>query len=159
MQIQRALLFCGMLFSCGVALAQPDYQRNAPSLRRAQADPAIARALASITPAQIDQTVKTLVSFGTRNTLTSMESSLPPGQGINAAADWIANQFETISRQCGDCLEVKRDTFVADPASGASWGRRIPKPTRISNVYAVIRGTDPERAKRMVLVTGHYDSI
>ena len=159
MQIQRSLLFSGMLFSCGVALAQPDYQRNAPSLRRAQADPAIARALASITPAQIDQTVKTLVSFGTRNTLTSMEQSLPAGQGINAAADWIANQFETISRRCGDCLEVKRDTFVADPASGASWGRRIPKPTRITNVYAVMRGTDPERSKRMVLVTGHYDSI
>jgi len=58
MQIQRSLLFCGMLFSCGVALTQPDYQRNAPSLRRTQADPAIARALASITPAQIDQTVK-----------------------------------------------------------------------------------------------------
>ena len=28
MQIQRSLLFCGMLFSCGAALAQPDYQRD-----------------------------------------------------------------------------------------------------------------------------------
>ena len=159
MQIQRALLFCGMLFSCGIAAAQPDYQRHATSLRRAQPDPAIARALASITPAQIDQTVKMLVSFGTRNTLTSMDTNLPPGQGITAAADWIAGQFEEISSQCGGCLEVKRDTFVADPASGESWARRIPKPTRITNVYAVMRGSDAEQAKRMVLVTGHYDSM
>lgn len=159
MQIQRALLFCGIVFTCGVALAQPDYQRHATSLKRIPADPAIARALASITPAQIDQTVKTLVSFGTRNTLTSMETNLPAGQGITAAADWIAGQFEAISRECGGCLEVKRDTFIADPASGEGWGRRIPKPTKITNVYAVLRGTDPARAKRMVLVTGHYDSI
>jgi hypothetical protein len=159
MQIQRALLFCGMLFSCTIALAQPDYRGGATSLRPVPADPAIAHALASITPTQIDQTVNTLVSFGTRNTLTSMDPNLPPGQGINAAADWIAGQFEAISRQCGGCLEVKRDTFVADPASGESWARRIPTPTKISNVYAVMRGTDPERAKRTVLVTGHYDSM
>jgi hypothetical protein len=28
----------------------------------------------------------------------------------------------------------------------------------ITNVYAVLRGTDPQSARRMVLVTGHYDS-
>ncbi|HXS74539.1 MAG TPA: M28 family metallopeptidase [Terracidiphilus sp.] len=160
MQIQRALLFGGLAILCSISgLAQPDYQRHATSLRRAPADPAIARALASITSAHMNQTVKTLVSFGTRNTLTSMETNLPPGQGITAAADWIAGQFEAISRQCGGCLEVKRDTFLADPASGESWARRIPKPTRITNVYAVMRGSDPERARQMVLVTGHYDSM
>ena len=159
MQNRRALLFCGVLFSCGVAFAQPDYQRHATSLKRGPADPAIVRALATITPAQIDQTVNTLVSFGTRNTLTSMETNLPASQGINAAADWIADQFESISRQCGGCLEVKRDTFVADPASGDSWARRIPKETKITNVYAMMRGSDPARAGRMVLITGHYDSM
>jgi len=35
---------------------------------------------------------------------------------------------------------------------------RIPKATVITNVYAVLKGTDPENAKRIVLVTGHYDS-
>lgn len=159
MQNERALLFCGILFSCGLAFAQPDYQRHATSLRPAPPDSAIARALTSITAAQIDQTVKALVSFGTRNTLTSMDSNLPSEQGINAAADWIAGQFEEISQKCGGCLEVKRDTFVADPASGEGWAKRIPKPTKITNVYAVMHGSDPERAKQMVLVTGHYDSI
>jgi hypothetical protein len=88
-----------------------------------------------------------------------MDSNLPAGQGINAAADWIVGQFEEISRQCGGCLEVKRDTFIGDPASGEGWARRIPKPTRITNIYAVMRGRDSEQAKRMVLVTGHYDSM
>jgi Zn-dependent M28 family amino/carboxypeptidase len=35
---------------------------------------------------------------------------------------------------------------------------RVASPTVITNVYAVLRGTDPEDAKRIVLVTGHYDS-
>ena len=35
---------------------------------------------------------------------------------------------------------------------------RIPQPTQITNVYAVLKGSDPESAKRIVLVTGHYDS-
>jgi hypothetical protein len=159
MQIQRVLLFCGLAFFSTLAVSQPDYQRHATPLRHAPVDPGIARALASITPAQIDQTVKSLVSFGTRATLTSMDAKLPPDQGISAAADWIAAQFEAISRQCGNCLEVKRDTFIADPASGEPWSRRIPKPTKITNVCAVLRGTDPAQAKRMVLVTGHYDSM
>ena len=35
---------------------------------------------------------------------------------------------------------------------------RIKEPTEIQNVYAILRGTDPEQAKRIFLVTGHYDS-
>ena len=141
------------------ASAQPDYKIHAQPVPPATVDPAIARAIATIQPRQIEETIKTLVGFGTRNTLTSMESDLPAGQGINAAADWIAGQFASISRECGGCLEVKRDTFTADPASGEAWARRIPKPTKITNIYAILRGTDPVQAKRMVLVTGHYDSI
>jgi Zn-dependent M28 family amino/carboxypeptidase len=47
---------------------------------------------------------------------------------------------------------VKTDSFVNPPAD------RIPKPTQITNVYAVLKGSDPENARRIVLVTGHYDS-
>lgn len=152
-------LLCGLVLARGAATAQPDYAFHATPLGPAPVDPAISRAVASIKPSQIHQTIEKLVSFGTRNTLSSMESDLPPGQGINAAADWIASQFEAISQECGGCLEIKRDTFTADPAGGARWARRIQKPTQITNVYAILRGTDPEQAKRMVLVTGHYDSI
>ncbi len=160
MWFARTVLLCGLAMVCDAAYAQPDYVMHATQAVVPPADPAIARAIASIKPSQIHQTIETLVSFGTRSTLSSMETDLPPGQGINAAADWIAEQFESISRECGGCLEVKRDTFTADPnsASGSPWAGRIPKPTKITNVYAIQRGTDPAQSKRMVLVTGHYDS-
>ena len=61
-------------------------------------------------------------------------------------------RIRALLQGCGGCLEVKTDSFTQAPAD------RIPKPTQITNVYAVLRGTDPENAKRIVLVTGHYDS-
>jgi hypothetical protein len=134
------------------APAQPDYQLHATPVTAAPADPAIAAALAQVSDARIRQTIEKLVGFGTRDTISSMETDLPPGQGVTAAADWIASQFEEISKQCGGCLEVKRDTFT-NPAAD-----RIPKPTTITNVYAILRGSDTAQAKRMYLVTGHYDS-
>src|SRR5205085_8401429 len=57
------------------------------------------------------------------------------------------------SQACGGCLEVQYDQFTQAP------GRRVPQPTDLANVYAVLRGTDPEQAKRIYLVTGHYDSM
>ena len=159
MKIPHSVLLCGLALAATTCCAQPDYQLHAAPVSPASPDPSIAQALKSIQPAHIEQTIETLVGFGTRNTLTSMETDLPPGQGITAAADWIFGQFEAISRECGGCLEVRRDTFMADPASGGAWARRIPRPTRLTNVYAILRGSDPAQAKRMYLVTGHYDSI
>ena len=85
-----------------------------------------------------------------------MDTDLPSGTGINAAADWIASEFTRYSQACNNCLDVKRDVFL-EPA-GASLNTRIPRPTRISNIYAILRGSDPAQAARIVLVTGHYDS-
>lgn len=155
MRLPHAVLLCGLVLMCATLTAQPDYKMHATPVPPEKVDPAIARAIATIKPNQIEETIKTLVGFETRNTLTSMETDLPPGQGINAAADWIAGQFEAISHECGGCLEVKRDTFTTDPASAG----RIAKPTKITNIYAILRGSDPAQAGRMVLVTGHYDSI
>jgi hypothetical protein len=118
----------------------------------APADPAIRRALQQISAAEIQQSIATLVSFNNRSTLSSMSQDLQPGQGVNAAAAWIEAQFQKDSAACGGCLEVKRDTFTEQPQS------RIPQPTLITNVYAILRGKDPAQSKRMYLVTGHYDS-
>jgi hypothetical protein len=139
--------------------AQPDFQRYGKPAEPAPPDPAIVKALATIDASRIENTIQALVGFGTRNTLTSMDTAQPPGQGIDAAADWIASRFAQISQACGGCLEVKRDTFTADPASGESWAKRIPGPTRITNIYAILRGSDPAQARHMYMVTGHNDSI
>ena len=156
-----------VLFNTGFAdtvafgqAAKADYRLEAESVAIAPADPAIAAALRQVSEARIRQTIEKLVGFGTRNSLSSMETDLPAGEGIQAAADWLAGQFEEISKECGGCLEVKRDVFIADPNStaGTQWAKRIPKPTKMTNVYAILRGTDPAQAKRMYLVTGHYDT-
>jgi Peptidase family M28 len=129
-----------------------DLDATGSPIRPAPIDPAIAHALQQISPQQIQHTIETLVGFHTRNTLSSMTKDLPAGQGASAAADWIESEFKRYSAACGGCLEVRRDTFTESPQS------RIPQPTTITNVYAILRGSDPAQAKRMVLVTGHYDS-
>ena len=110
---------------------------------------AISAALQDVSAARIQATVEKLVSFHTRSTLSAASE---PKIGISAARTWIQSEFEGYSKACGGCLEVKTDAFV-EPAAD-----RIPKPTEIVNVYALLRGSDPEEAKRIVLVTGHYDS-
>jgi hypothetical protein len=116
-------------------------------------DPKIAAALRQISGPRIQANIEKLVSFQTRSTLSAQDpASIASGHGIGAARDWIKSEFERYSHECGGCLEVKVDSFTEAP------GGRIPKPTEITNVYAVMKRTDPERAKRIVLVTGHYDS-
>lgn len=116
-------------------------------------DPKIAAALTQVSAQRIQANIETLVRFQTRLTLSAQDTdSIKAGHGIGAAREWIKSEFETYSRACGGCLEVQSDSFTENPAD------RIPKPTVITNVYAVLKGTDPENAKRIVLVTGHYDS-
>src|SRR5258708_3974545 len=115
-------------------------------------DPVIAAALGEVSPSHVHATIEKLVSFHTRSTLSSGTPPAPSGQGIVAAREWIRSEFERYSQACGGCLEVKTDAFT-EPA-----GERVPKATEIVNVYAVLRGTNAEEAKRIVLVTGHYDS-
>ncbi len=119
----------------------------------APADSQIITALAGISAQRIQANIEKLVSFQTRLTLSAQDpDSIKAGRGIGAAREWIKAEFESYSRDCGGCLEVKTDSFTENPAD------RIPKPTVITNVYAVLKGTDPANAKRIVLVTGHYDS-
>ncbi|HEY6924599.1 MAG TPA: M28 family metallopeptidase, partial [Steroidobacteraceae bacterium] len=92
-----------------------------------------------------------LVSFGTRSTLSAQDpASIAAGHGIGAAREWLKSQLEAYSKECGGCLEVKTDEFVQEP------GPRVPQPTTLTNVYAVLKGS--EAGNRIVLVTGHYDS-
>ena len=118
-------------------------------------DPAVKTALAGVSAEQVQADIAKLVSFGTRSTLSSMDTELPKGQGILAAADWITSEFEAISKECGGCLEVKRDEFV-QPAS-TDTRSRVTRPTKLVNMYAILHGTGGDKAP-WVLVTGHYDS-
>jgi hypothetical protein len=113
----------------------------------------IDEAIQQVSADHIRQTIDKLVSFNNRSTISAQdEESIKAGKGIGAAREWIKAEFKRYSKDCGGCLEVKTDTFTEQPAE------RISKPTVITNVYAVLRGSDPKEVDRIVLVTGHYDS-
>jgi len=116
-------------------------------------DGRISAALRQVSTERIRANIEKLASFGTRLTLSAQDpASIAAGRGIGAAREWIKAEFERYARDCGGCVEVKTDSFTEAAAD------RIPQPTEITNVYAVLKGTDAENAKRIVLVTGHYDS-
>jgi hypothetical protein len=116
-------------------------------------DSRISAALQQVSAERIRANIEQLVSFGTRSTISAQEATaIDAGRGVGAAREWLKSEFEHYAEDCGGCLEVKTDTFT-EPA-----GDRIPQPTEVTNVYAVLKGTDVENGKRIVLVTGHYDS-
>lgn len=139
--------------TAGVFLAAIGCAGQSAQSEPAAADPQIAAALRQISAPRMQANIEKLVSFGTRLTLSAQDpASIAAGHGIGAAREWIKAEFERYSKQCGGCLEVKTDSFTEEPTE------RIPQATEITNVYAILKGTDAANAKRMVLVTGHYDS-
>jgi hypothetical protein len=146
MALVRVIGFSGVLLFAAAGRAQ-----DAPASQTT--DAGIAAALTKISPARIQADIEKLVSFGTRSTISAQDhAAISAGRGVGAAREWIKAEFERYSKDCGGCLTVQTDGFVQAPAE------RVPAPTPITNVYAVLKGSDPQAAKRIVLVTGHYDS-
>jgi hypothetical protein len=102
--------------------------------------------VAPVSQAQLHHTIATLVSFGTRHTLSSQTD---PKRGIGAALNWAESEFGRYSVACGNCLTVVRpsETFSGD---------RLPAPTKITDIVAIQRGT--ERPNDVVIIQGHIDS-
>ncbi|HXC43507.1 MAG TPA: M28 family metallopeptidase [Candidatus Dormibacteraeota bacterium] len=150
---KRAWLLLFTLFLAVTSPAQaPDKQEPNPATLMV-VDARISTALQQVSADRIRANIEKLVSFGTRSTISAQDTaSIAAGHGIGAAREWIKSEFERYSKDCGGCLEVKTDSFT-EPAAD-----RIPQPTEITNVYAVLKGVDAENAKRILLVTGHYDS-
>lgn len=111
-------------------------------------DREVEKMLKEVSAANIEASIRKLVSFGTRNTLSEQND---PKRGIGAARDWIFSEFQRFSSDCGNCLIVEKQSFLQPKAN------RIPEPTTLTNVVATLRGTtDPDR---VYVVSGHYDSM
>ncbi len=111
-------------------------------------NPEIVKMLKEVSAKRIEADIRKLVSFGTRNTLSEQDN---PTRGIGAARDWLFDEFTRISKDCGDCLTVEKQTFL-QPKAG-----RIPEPVNLTNVVATLKGTiNPDR---IYVVSGHYDSM
>src|SRR5579872_3929167 len=102
--------------------------------------------IAPVSQQQLRRTIATLVSFGTRHTLSSQTD---PRRGIGAALEWTRGEFQRDSEACGNCLTI------VDPSEVVT-GERIPKPTRVRDMVAIQRGT--ERPNDVVIIQGHIDS-
>lgn len=121
-----------------------------PSSCRAATPTEIARLVSDIDAANIERTIRKLVSFGTRNTLSTQTD---PNRGIGAAKDWLYAEFENISRESGGRLKVEMQSFE-QPS-----GPRIPRPTRLTNIIAMLPGDKYTPEQRVYVVSGHYDSM
>jgi hypothetical protein len=100
----------------------------------------------AVTQQNLRSTVEKLVSYGTRHTLSSQTD---PKRGIGASLRWSEEEFRRYSKACGGCLTIATPSDVVT-------GRRVPNPTRVTNVFAIQRGTtDPNR---VVIISGHIDS-
>ena len=110
------------------------------------AAPPPAQIAEGVSEQQLRANIDTLVSFGTRHTLSSLTD---PKRGIGASLNWAEDQFEAYAKGCGNCLAISR---IEDTVTG----RRIPNPTRVVNVIAIQKGT--ERPNDVVIITGHIDS-
>ena len=100
----------------------------------------------------IERTIRELVSFGTRNTLSSQDD---PARGIGAARDWIYREMQRYSRDSGGRLKVELQTYE-QPAGRF---QRIQKATKLTNIVATLPGTQAESKDRAYVVSGHYDSM
>lgn len=97
---------------------------------------------------RIEKDIRKLVSFGTRHTLSDTVSKT---RGIGAARRWIKSEFDKISEDCNNCLEVSyQRNFVAKD------DRRIVKDVWVVNVMAIQRGT--KYPNRYVIMSGDIDS-
>jgi Zn-dependent M28 family amino/carboxypeptidase len=114
-----------------------------------QTDPKIYSIIDQIDTKRIEADIRTLANFGTRNTFSDTTSNQ---RGIGAARRWIKSEFQKVSKECSNCLEV----FYQKDFVTTNDGERIPKDTWIVNVVAIQRGT--ANSNRYIIMTGDIDS-
>ncbi|MEM5564499.1 M28 family metallopeptidase [Psychroserpens sp. AS72] len=103
----------------------------------------------NVSEERIRQDVKTLTEFGTRNTFSDTVSTT---HGIGAARRWIKSEFETISKDCNNCLNVfYQKDFVTKEGN-----RRVPHDAWVVNVVAIQKGT--KYPNRYIIMSGDIDS-
>jgi Zn-dependent M28 family amino/carboxypeptidase len=127
------LLFSGLIFQ----------QTNA------QTDQRIYEIIDKISADSIEADIRKLAGFGTRNTFSDTVSDT---RGIGAARRWIKSEFDYLSKNCGNCLDVfyQKDFVTTED------GERIPHDAWVVNVVAVQKGT--KYPNRYIIMSGDIDS-
>jgi len=142
MKLPSLLILVAVNFS--VVLAQPA-RRSVPVRNRA-----INNIVREIDARNIEATIRKLVSFGTRSTLSEQND---PKRGIGAARDWLYSEFLKAAESSQGRMTVEKQSFEQQKAA------RVPQPTMLTNIVATLKGSQPESTDRIYVVSGHYDSM
>ncbi|RIV68358.1 M28 family metallopeptidase [Flagellimonas aequoris] len=103
----------------------------------------------NVSAERIEKDVTKLVNFGTRHTLSDTISQT---RGIGAARRWIKSEFEKISSECSDCLDVFYQKNLVPKGDNA----RIVHDVWVVNVVAMQKGT--KYPNRYIIMSGDIDS-
>lgn len=113
-------------------------------------DPEIAGMVAEVSADSLHSYIRQLVSFGTRNTLSSGTDSK---RGIGAARNWVLQRFLSDAKTSGGRLSAWIDTTTLQKD-----GRRVDTTILLGNVVATLKGTDP-LDNRIFIISGHLDNM
>lgn len=103
----------------------------------------------SVSEERIKSDITTLANFGTRNTFSDTVSNT---RGIGAARRWIKSEFDKMSKECNNCLNVfYQKDFVTQKGNN-----RVPHDAWVVNVVAIQKGT--KYPNRYIIMSGDIDS-
>jgi Peptidase family M28 len=148
-RVVLCVVLCGLTASSIFVAAQTPRTRQRPASRKF-AYPAINSIVRDIDARNIERTIRQLVAFGTRNTLSDQND---PKRGIGAARDWLYAEFLKAAESSNGRMTVEKQSYEQPKA------QRVPQPTIITNVVATLKGSQPESSDRIYVVSGHYDSM
>ena len=112
-------------------------------------DPEISKMVSEVSASNMESTVRKLVSFGTRHTLSDTKSTT---RGIGAAQRWVKAEFDKYAKDSNGRLTAEIDYFTIKAD-----GRRIAVDSQLGNVMATLKGTEPTD-NRVLIISGHLDS-
>ncbi len=107
--------------------------------------------VSAVSSQRIEERIRRLVGFHTRNTLSRTDS---PTVGIGAARRWIEEDLRASSEASGGRLEVHTQSFTTTLGP-----RGADREVEIVNVYGFLPGRQDAPAGRTYVVSGHYDSM
>jgi hypothetical protein len=112
-------------------------------------DPSIDQMVKEVSADSLKSYINTLVSFGTRSTLSTTTDA---SKGIGAARDWAVSKFKQFGKNSGGRMNAFVDTVTLQAD-----GKRIDKAINLGNAMGILKGTDPND-KRIYVISGHIDS-
>ena len=136
----KSILFTVFLFIFSFAYCQTTIQRDAE----------IEKMVKEVSPDSLQSYIKTMVAFGTRNTLSIQTD---PKRGIGAARNWVLDKFNQFAKQSNGRLSAYIDTTTLQPD-----GKRVDVVLLLGNVVATLKGTDPND-NRIFIISGHLDNM